>query len=179
MAKEKEYLNINGYKVLLSDCWRTPGALFDLWNEEYDFQTDVSACSDDTLCPNWLGLDHPDEIRQDSLVAPLEEWTAHGSIWNNPPYSQEGGPLLQWTWMMSDAGLVVPTVGLVPATPATEWFERCMNTAAQITFYRSRIAFVDPMTGMPAKSPRYDNATVHWHPGHRGPPEIVYLDTPK
>lgn len=65
------------------DCYETPDAIFNHFDNLYHFVLDAAADQTNHKCPAYFG---PGGIYEDALevVWPLDE----GSIWCNPPYSR-------------------------------------------------------------------------------------------
>lgn len=54
---------------------------------------------------------------------------------------------------------------LIPATTGVEWFHTdVMGVAAEVWFFRQRIAFIDPRTGRPVKGSNFENMLVVFGP---------------
>ena len=71
----------SGLMVLFSsrrNSWETPQSFFDILNEEFNFELDVCATSENTKCKKYYS---PEE---DGLK---QEWK--GICWMNPPYGRE------------------------------------------------------------------------------------------
>ncbi len=93
----------SGLKVHFSSRrknWETPQTLFDTLNEEFDFELDVCAASENAKCKKYYS---PTE---DGLK---QEWK--GVCWMNPPYGREIGK-----WMKK---------AFESASAAPPWFVWC------------------------------------------------------
>ena len=89
--------------------WETPRDLFDKLNEEFNFELDVCATSENAKCKKYYS---PEE---DGLK---EEWK--GLCWMNPPYGREIGKWIKKAYESALAGATV--VCLVPARTDTAWW---------------------------------------------------------
>ena len=89
--------------------WETPRDLFDKLNEEFNFELDVCATSENAKCKKYYS---PEE---DGLK---EEWK--GLCWMNPPYGREIGKWMKKAYESALAGATV--VCLVPARTDTAWW---------------------------------------------------------
>jgi len=72
------------------DEWRTEPVLFNLLDQEFNFQLDVAATDDNALCPVYFTKE------QNALELPWADWfSAPPAIFCNPPFSQVGPFLLK------------------------------------------------------------------------------------
>jgi site-specific DNA-methyltransferase (adenine-specific) len=119
----------------LSVDWATPQDLYNKLNERYGFTLDVAASSTNHKCPDWFGLDHPDETRRDGLKA---DW--YGTVWCNPPY----GRVIR-DWVKKAYIYQGQSVLLVPSRTDTAWFhDYCYpGNRTTIQFIRGRLKFGD------------------------------------
>lgn len=117
--------------VSQTDDWATPK---DLWlglNANYQFELDAAASSQNHLCSNWFGLDHPDENRRNGLIG---KWI--GRTWVNPPY---GRGIYDWVEKASKHNDLV--VMLLPSRTDTKWFHDFVMPNADIQFLKGRLKF--------------------------------------
>ena len=63
-----------------SDEWETPPDVFDRLNDEFDFEVDLAASTDNHKCDHWWAKD------DDALVQTWHDGFSRG--WLNPPYSR-------------------------------------------------------------------------------------------
>ena len=62
------------------DEWETPQDVFDRLNDEFDFEVDLAASTDNHKCDHWWAKD------DDALVQTWHDGFSRG--WLNPPYSR-------------------------------------------------------------------------------------------
>jgi phage N-6-adenine-methyltransferase len=119
--------------------WATPQDLFDLLNEEFEFDLDVCAMPWSAKCARYFT---PDE---DGLS---QVWT--GRCFMNPPYGREIGDWVHKAFKSAerDAEFVVC---LVPARVDTDWWWRCCRFG-EIRFLRGRLHFDDGEDAAPFPS---------------------------
>jgi phage N-6-adenine-methyltransferase len=124
------------------DEWETPQWLFDLLNEEFGFEVDVTANNKNALCRHFYGP-YP---QIDSLVV---DWTDPTPIGNwkpqkffmNPPYSgYQIDKFMAKAYAESLKGAVV--VCLVPVSSDTQWWHRNVMNAQEIRFIEGRVDYV-------------------------------------
>ena len=108
-----------------TDLWETPQDFFDKLNEEFHFQTDVCALSENAKCKRFYTPE------QDGLV---QEWS--GSCWCNPPYGRQIGK-----WVRKASESKATTVMLIPARTDTAWFHDYIYGKAEVRFVRGRLKF--------------------------------------
>ena len=128
----------------LTDDWATPKALFEEWNNKYDFKLDVAASQANHLCDNWFGLDHPDEAKRNGLTA---NWNDYGKVWCNPPY---GRGIADWVDKAFYCNNLV--VMLLPARTDTKWFHQILDNRCHIEFIKGRLKFGDGKNSAPFPS---------------------------
>jgi phage N-6-adenine-methyltransferase len=129
-----------------TDDWATPQYLFDKYNAYHHFDLDAAASSHNHKVDNWLGLDHPDPAKRDSLTAIWEG----KHIWLNPPYGRGLG-----AWVKKSAEHAYMGKGevvlLLPARTDTIWFhDYCIMHAVE--FLRGRVKFGGSKHGAPFPS---------------------------
>ena len=127
-----------------TDDWATPKDLFDKLNALYQFDQDVAASSTNHLCDEWLGLDHPEEHKQDGLTG---AWMGH--VFCNPPY---GRGIADWVSRASQHPDLV--VLLLPARTDTRWFHDLVlsNPDAEVEFIKGRLKYGDGKSPAPFPS---------------------------
>jgi phage N-6-adenine-methyltransferase len=110
-----------------TDLWSTPQATFDALNQEFGFEWDVCATTENAKCVNYW-TEGDDGLAQD--------W--EGICWMNPPYGREIGKWIRKAYEASQAGATV--VCLLPARTDTAWWhDYCMR--GEIRFIRGRLKF--------------------------------------
>jgi phage N-6-adenine-methyltransferase len=134
------------------DDWQTPRELFDELNAEFDFNVDLAATAENTLCDEWF-----DERRGGALNWP---WAPVGRTgFCNPPYSRG----LQKKFIEKAATERLSgftTVMLIPARTDTKAFHRYIWNAethqpregVEVRFLPGRIRFVGAAHGAPFPS---------------------------
>ncbi len=107
--------------------WATPQDFFDKLNEEFHFELDVCATSENAKCKKYYSP------AEDGLN---QEWK--GICWMNPPYGREIGKWMKKAFESALTGATV--VCLVPArTDTAWWFDYSAN--GEIRFIKSRLKF--------------------------------------
>ena len=151
---------------MAKDDWQTPKELFDKLNDEFGFDLDVAATSENKLCntrcidgliADWSGLQ--------------SYFTYYPICWMNPPYSKPNLDLFsKKAFEESQKGCTV--VGLLPLRSAS-WFHKYVMKSHEIRFLTRRVKFIDPETGKQTKgSPNFDSIIVVWKPGHVDAPKV-------
>jgi len=114
----KDCEELGGHSVLLDEkdiflvgaiIGETPQGLFDILNEEFHFELDVCATSENAKCKKYYSP------AEDCLK---QEWK--GICWMNPPYGREIGKWMKKAYESALAGATV--VCLVPARTDTAWW---------------------------------------------------------
>ena len=113
-----------------SDMWATPQDFFDKLDEEFKFEIDVCATSENAKCSKFYS------ISDDGLA---QKWV--GMCWMNPPYGREIG---KWVRKAYESGLEGATVVcLLPSRTDTKWFQDYCLKSSDIRFIRGRLKFGD------------------------------------
>jgi phage N-6-adenine-methyltransferase len=126
MKNDNRVLSI---KSTSSDEWETPQWLFDKLNEQYHFNLDLCATSENHKCDKYFTKEQ-DGLKQD--------WK--GVCWCNPPYSQ----VSKWVEKAYDEaqkGSVI--VMLIPARVDTRWFHEWIYEmyGVEVEFLKGRLKF--------------------------------------
>lgn len=111
----------------LSDEYGTPQKLFDVYNEEFDFQLDVCASNKNHKCDEFY------TAKEDGLRSP---WVKRN--WCNPPYSK----ILPWVnraYEYTHSGMT--TVCLVKHDPSTRHGKLISQYADELRIVENRIQF--------------------------------------
>lgn len=118
--------------------WATPQNFFDRLNEEFNFELDVCATSDNAKCAKYFSPED-DGLQQ--------EW--QGVCWMNPPYGRAIG---QWVKKAFESSLDGATVVcLLPSRTDTKWWhDFCM--LGEIRLVRGRLKFGDGKNSAPFPS---------------------------
>lgn len=123
----------------------TPPELFELLHQEFEFDLDVCATSENTKCTRFFSPE------VDGLI---QNW--QGVCWMNPPYGNQISMWLKKAYEESLKGITVAC--LVPARTDTIWWhDYCMS--GEIRFVKGRIKFL----GMPGGAP-FPSAVVVFGP---------------
>lgn len=126
-------------KVLYSsenEVWETPQDLFNKLNDEFHFDIDVCATSENAKCSKFFSpLD--DGLSQD--------W--QGVCWMNPPYGKKIG-----VWMKKAMEAETTVVCLVPSRTDTKWWHEYAMKASEIRFIKGRLKFGDSKNSAPFPS---------------------------
>lgn len=124
--------------------WRTPRALFDQLNAEFNFNLDAAASQANALCGNYYALDHPNPASRDGLKG---KWgIGGGATFCNPPYGHEIGKWVQKAAYEVDEWRNT-SVLLVPARTDTKWWKLWVATSAdEVRFIEGRVNFEMPIS---------------------------------
>lgn len=119
-----------GMMTSTTDDWEIPQDFFAALNQEFGFELDVCATSENAKCEAYYTKE------QDGLAQPW--YKAAATCWMNPPYGRQ---IKQWmgkAYAESRRGVTV--VCLVPARTDTAWWhEYAMR--GEIRFIRGRLKF--------------------------------------
>lgn len=170
---------MKGREKGVGNYWQTPPEFFNLLDARFNFKIDAAACFSNTKCERYF------DVTKNAFT---QDWNA--STFCNPPYSLDGG---KWRCPITEdkcAGLYawnrkahyecmrhqVPVVLLSLANTISKHFRFAMDCAAEVHLCWPRIAFINPITGLPQEQPMQDNAVVVYLPDHKGPARLTYLD---
>lgn len=106
-----------------TDMWSTPQEFFDELNEEFHFDIDACASSENAKCKRFY-TQFDDGLSQ--------EW--QGTVWCNPPYGRTIG---EWVKKAHDSKATV--VMLLPARTDTRWFHEYIYGQAEVRFVKGRL----------------------------------------
>lgn len=123
----------------IKDCWQTPRAIFDYYNERFNFNMDV-ACSDENklVSEDWLTED-------DDALAYYTDWNSRNFC--NPPYS-DIAPWVQKAITQSRIANRL-TVMLIPADTSVKWFKLAYENCTECHLISGRVSFVNADTQKP------------------------------
>jgi len=107
--------------------WATPRNLFDAYDAEFGFTTDVFAVPENAKCERYFTPE------MDGLA---QEWT--GVCWMNPPYGRGIGAWIRKAWESAQTGATV--VCLIPARTDTAWWHDYASRG-EVRFLRGRVKF--------------------------------------
>lgn len=119
-----------------TDLWATPQAFFEELDNEFGFDLDVCAVSENAKCERYFNP------KQDGLK---QEW--NGTVWCNPPYGRQIGKWVEKAYK-SDCTVVM----LLPARTDTRWFHDYIYGKAEIRFVRGRLKFGESKNSAPFPS---------------------------
>lgn len=152
--------------------WRTPRALYNALDDEFDFTVDVAADDASSCCLRWFG---PGGESPDGLAA---SW-ADERCFMNPPYAREQGQAIDpWVERAFRASLTerALVVGILPFSPQTRWYRWSVwglsdagewrgHAAVEERRLPRRVTFLGP-TGRSWNAPG-NTAIVIWRPRPR------------
>jgi len=121
--------------------WRTPWAVFDALNDEFEFTVDGCASDGHLIERYWSESDEP----------LLRSWQDE-RVFLNPPYGREIRRWMEKAWTEQHAAEVI--VGLVPSRTDTGWWHDYVMKATEIRFIRGRLSF----EGVEKANPESHNA---------------------
>jgi site-specific DNA-methyltransferase (adenine-specific) len=133
-----------------SDEWATPGWLFDMLDDEFQFHLDAAATMENSKC----GPCYCDKIGN---ALELEmDWDYHSQgfpIWLNPPYSKIAA-FMKKAYEESLKGAVV--VCLIPVRSDTRYWHDYVMKAQEIRFVKRRLSFYGKIKvpGQPKDTPK-------------------------
>lgn len=110
--------------------WETPQALFDKYNELYQFTVDVCATPENAKCKRFFTKE----------IDGLSQSWAGERCWMNPPYGRGIGKWIEKAYtenMLREATVVC----LLPARTDTRWFHKYIYQHAEIYFLQGRLKF--------------------------------------
>jgi phage N-6-adenine-methyltransferase len=111
-----------------SDNWPTDPKVFQYFNDEFQFTTDVCADDDNAKCSTYFTK---------YINGLIQPWT--GVCWMNPPYGRTIGLWMQKAYEESRQGCTV--VCLVPARTDTRWWQDYVPFASEVRFFKGRLRF--------------------------------------
>lgn len=122
-------------KEAIRDLWQTPQAIFDHYNQRFDFTTDVAASAENRFC-----ADH----RSEKFDGLLTGWG--NANWCNPPYSN----ITPWVRKaIEQMKLGRLTVMLIPADTSVQWFKLAYLHCTECHFISGRLSFINAETKKP------------------------------
>ena len=143
--------------------WETPQWLFDLLDEEFDFELDVCATHENRKC----SLYYTKEI---DALAEGSGWL--GVAWCNPPYGREIRNWVKKAYEESVTGATV--VLLIPARTDTAYYhDYIWPYACEMRFIRGRLKFVGGSSAAP-----FPSVVVVFRPDRTGPPQVSTIEKP-
>ncbi len=134
-----------------NDNYTTPPEIFGPLNDVFHFKYDIAAAPDNHLCAKYY-------TKEDDALS--IRWPTDGTIYCNPPYSKEGGPLIEWIKKALRESMEGATsVLLLPADTSTKWFhDHVLGSGVPYKFSRRRIRFI--LKGVRQGSPKFGSLVV-------------------
>jgi len=129
----------NGSKTVetIRDLWQTPDFVFEYYDNRFNFQFDVAASQENSLCENFYNEQH-------NALSDRCSWD--GPNWCNPPYSD----IMPWVEKaVSEMGKGRLTVMLIPADTSVKWFNKAFDNCSECHFISGRLAFINAETQKP------------------------------
>jgi phage N-6-adenine-methyltransferase len=121
--------------------WTTPKSLFNKLNEEFKFEWDLAADSQNALCEKFYSKEN-NGLNQ--------KWD--GVCWLNPPYGDKTSKMVNWiekAYNDCQININLTVVMLIPARTNTRWFAKFCMKAAEVRFVCGRPKFGDSKHGLP------------------------------
>lgn len=141
--------NKANYTETRREDWGTPKDLFAKLNAVFEFEVDLAATAENTLCPLYCSAEDGDSGFFDidkEFFRGRPNW-----CWCNPPY---GTDLAKW--VQEVANKVERAVMLIPASPGNRWWHKYIWPRAHaIVFINGRLTF----DGAPSPA-QFDSALV-------------------
>lgn len=130
------------------DLWLTPPALFEILNDEFNFDLDSAASPDNSLCPRFISE------KENALVAPWEG----KNVWCNPPYTLIG-PFVKRAYEehLTQKNTVVI---LIPSYTDPKYWRDYVTKAHEIRHLVGRLQFIDGLTKTKKQSARFPSTVV-------------------
>jgi len=142
--------------------WETPQDFFDTLNEEFHFELDVCATSENAKCEKFYSpLDN----------GLFKKW--QGICWMNPPYSKDIGRWVAKAWESAQEGATIVAL-LQGRSVDTKWFHAFVMKSSEIRFVKDRLHF-----GMNGKFARANISSmlVVFRSYCQGPPSTCSINT--
>lgn len=124
----------------IRDLWQTPKALFDYYDNRFDFNFDMAASEDNALC---------DVFFTKESCALTTDWTDYptGNGFLNPPFSD----VQPWIEKVIEVSEITEQtfVVLLPADTSVKWFKLAFDNCSECHFISGRISFINAETQKP------------------------------
>lgn len=146
-----------------SNEWITPQWLYDLLDEEFDFELDPAATDDNAMCDRYY------TVEEDGLQCP---W-APNTVYVNPPYSPWQTALKWVEKAYKESQLGATVVMLLPSRTSNIWFHKYVMKSAEIRFISGRLQFANSPPGGWAPFP---SIIVIFKPGNYRPTIGLSID---
>ena len=125
----------------IRDMWRTPGFVFEHYDQRFNFWCDLAASENNSLCDNFYSAD------KSAFDAKLDDCQMGGNVWCNPPYSSIGPWVELCARLSRETGRVF--VMLLPADTSVKWFSEAMRECSECHLISGRLSFISEETGEP------------------------------
>ena len=163
--REKDhFVNKTSTPEAEKDSWQTPQALFNALDQEFNFDLDVCASDENTLCENWYTKEH-------SFLN--VELNCFEAAFLNPPYSQTALFLDRAAQQAKEHNLTV--VALVNANTDTKWFADAVKSSNEIRLITGRIGF-NSSSGKKANGNTKGQCLIIWRGNCKTPCQITMVD---
>lgn len=138
---------------MANDNWMTPPWVYKPLGP---FDLDAAATRENTIAPRFITAE------DDAFTCDWTKFAPHGSsVWCNPPYSKEAGPLSSWIDLFVSWAEFYDIIALLPADTSTKWFHKVWDNdqegfmCRRGIFLERRVRHIDPITGKPGGSPKF------------------------
>ncbi len=124
-----------------NQSWETPQELFDLLNNEFNFDIDLAASKENTKCKKFISKE------ENALTKSWE-----GICWLNPPYGGSSkNSLKNWVKKSYEEALKsgCMVIMLIPARTNTEWWHKYCMKANEVRLIKGRPKFKGCTHGLP------------------------------
>lgn len=129
------------------DTWSTPLDIFSALDNEFNFCLDTCASDNNFKVENYITKEQ--DALECSWLDRIPQGIVNPMVWINPPYSR--GSIKAFTKAaIKQRNNGIGSVMLVPLTPEALWFYANQTQELRIVT-GGRIAFINPVTGMPQK----------------------------
>jgi len=147
------------------DLWQTPKELFDAIDQEFDFDVDVCASTNNKLCYEYFSVER----------SALDfEWDSSSFCYFlNPPYSQTQLFLERAAQQAKKHNITV--VALVNANTDTKWFADAVKSANEVRLFTGRISFIKP-DGKKASGNPKGQCLIIWRGNCKAPCQITLIE---
>lgn len=124
-------IEMKRYKNIMTSFrqdWETPQDLYNKLNEEFNFDLDPCANSENAKCPVYFS-ENENGLKK--------KW--FGNVFMNPPYGRKMGEWIEKAYLESLKGVTV--VCLLPSRTDTIWWHDFIMRASEIRFIKGRLKF--------------------------------------
>lgn len=168
-----DFVNKTDTPAANKDLWQTPKDLFNALDQEFDFDVDVCASEDNSLCNMFFCEDHSALENEWCLPYDWDENPEIHSVFLNPPYSQTEVFMKRASQQANKENLTV--VALVNANTDTKWFADAVKSANEVRLFTGRIGFIKP-DGKKASGNPKGQCLIIWRGNCKTPCQITMID---